>query len=208
MGFDLYTARRDDLIPQVNDIARSYFSLDTATPQTAGTWYQKNPSCLIIAVNNGNVYGYADFLPLTADAQRLIEERRLKEEDIGPDHILSFDQLSECRAVYFAGIAVRNRKTLLAARCTAALVAGCVHMLGAIYNKEKLDVFYTNPTTFSGNRLTRRMGLSPVSFATKNLAGMDLYMMPLQQGQQDKMRDLYNLYKPYITSMEWDSKSA
>src|SRR5690606_5867854 len=104
MAFDLFTAERSDLLPQVNAIAQSYFTVDTASSDTAATWYAKNPYCLIIAAKDGIVHGYADFLPLTDEALRAIKERELKEENIGPEHILPPQQIGQCRGIYFAGI--------------------------------------------------------------------------------------------------------
>ena len=149
------------------------------------------------------MHGYADFLPLTPDAQKAIEERMLKEEDIGPEHILTPDQISRCRAVYFSGIAIRDRKTLLGARCAAALLAGVGHMMEHVYKNAPLEFFYANPTTFSGNRLTKRMGLGPVSFQRKTMEGMDLYMLPMDTEKDARGHALYTRYQHLITSMAW-----
>jgi len=206
MGFQLHTAIRTDLLPQVDSIAQSYFTLDTATPQTANAWYQKNPSCLIIASLGDVVHGYADFLPLTSEAKQLIEENRLKEEDIGPQHILHPDAMKHCRAVYFAGIAVRDRKSFLGVRCAAALIAGCAQMIETLYNHDKLEFFYTNPTTYTGNRLVRRIGLEPAQHERRNINGMDLYRMKMDDAAHQKLQGLHQRYKPFIASMDFTGK--
>lgn len=208
MGFHLHSAVRHDLLPQVDTIARSYFTIDTASPELAGMWYRKNPSCLIIATIDDVVHGYADFLPLTSEAKQLIEERRLKEEEIGPNHILEPEAMPFCRAVYFAGIAVRDRKSLLAMRCAAALVAGCAYMIEHVYSKQYLEFFYTNPTTYTGNRLVRRLGLQPISAHKKTTSGMDLYMAAMNDAMHHEMNDLSTRYGRFISSMEWSSDQS
>lgn len=203
MAFDLYTARRHDLLGGVKEIAESYFSVDTATPETAFAWYEKNPDALIVAVNKGRVFGYADFLPLTIEAQTLIERYELKEEDIVPDHILAPNEIHKCNAVYFAGIAVRGRGTSLAARCAAALVAGFADMLQHSYKKSPLKILYANPTTFWGNKLSRRLGFVPVDFRKTKMGGMDLYMSPLQNNRSTALDALHERYKIFIDKTEW-----
>jgi hypothetical protein len=203
MAFDLFTAARSDLLPQVNVIAQSYFTVDTASSDIAATWYTKNPNCLIIAAKDGVVHGYADFLPLTDDALESIKDRRLKEEDIGSDHILAPEHIRNCRGIYFAGIAVKNRKSVLAARCAAALLGGAAHMLENVYDDAPLEHLLANPTTFSGNKLTRRMGLDPISFQKLTISGMDLYMSSLDDARK---RDIYALHRKYetlISSVSW-----
>jgi hypothetical protein len=208
MAFDLYTAKRADLLPQVNAIAQGYFTLDTATSDIAATWYKKNPYVLIVAAKDDIVYGYADFLPLTDNALTLIKERRLKEEEIGPEHILAPAELDQCRAVYFAGIAVRDRKTVLGMRCAAALIAGMAHMLEHVYRSAPLEFFLANPTTFSGNRLTLRMGLEPVSHQKKTTSGMDLYMLPYTPQEKIHLQALYNAYGSLIDRIPWKSQKS
>lgn len=203
MAFDLFTAERSDLLPQVNAIAQSYFTVDTASSDTATTWYAKNPSCLIIAAKDGIVHGYADFLPLTDEALRAIKERELKEENIGPEHILPPQQIDQCRGIYFAGIAVKRYKSVLGARCTAALLGGATHMLEKIYARSPLEFLLANPTTFSGNKLTRRMGLGPVSFHKRTMSGMDLYLSSLDGARKQDLYSLHRKYKPLINSVSW-----
>lgn len=203
MGFNLFTAARHDLTPQVAAIAQSYFTIDTASSETAYGWYAKNPDTLIMAVTDGIVHGYADFLPLTADAQKLIENRELREENITADHILPPDAARRATAIYFAGIAIRDRKSTFGARCAAALLGGWGHMLATKYDRDALKYIYANPTTFSGNRLTRRMGLGPVSFNKKTTEGMDLYMLSLDGKTHTPVDALYPRYKDLIDFIEW-----
>ncbi len=203
MAFDLLTASSTTLVPQVDAIACTYFSIDTATPETAHAWYDKNPDVLIMAAKNNVVHGYADFLPLTSAALDLMLERNLMEEDIGPEHILAPEHLHLCRAVYFAGIAVRDKGSVSGSRCTAALVAGVAHRMTHTYRDIPLEYFLANPTTFSGNRLGKRMGLESVSFSKKTMRGMDLYMLTINPASRRTMQELYDRYRAHVGNIDW-----
>lgn len=202
MGFDLCIGKNEALFPQLGEIAKRYFSIDTATPDTAYEWYRHNPYAIITATIGDTVHGFADFLPLTSEAVDLLETRRLKEEDITPEHILPPETMRYCRALYFSGIAIRDTGNFLGARCAAALIAGHAHMLETVYKDSALKCIYSNPTTYSGNRLTRRMGFKPVSTHRKNMGGMDLYILPLDTTQRQMLNDTYNRYSPLINSID------
>ncbi len=202
MGFDLKIGNNEALYPQLGDIARRYFSVDTATPDTAYQWYRHNPWAIITATIGDTVHGFADFLPLTSEAIELLETGRLKEEDITPAHILPPESMHYCRALYFSGIAIRDKGSFLGARCAAALIAGHVYLLEHVYGDIALERIYSNPTTYSGNRLTRRMGFEPVRSRKTSINGMDLYTLPLDDVRKHKLHDMYEFYKPLINSVD------
>lgn len=203
MSFALHNAQRTDLFPELAKIATHYFSLDTASPETALGWYTKNPYCLISASHEGRAWGYADFLPLTPKAQRLIEERILKEEDITPDHILAPEEIRQCRALYFAGMAVRDHHNVGNARCVAALLSGIFHMLENIYAEAPLEFLFANPTTYTGNRLIMRLGFTPISYRKIKMGGMDLYMLVLTEERRAYFKNLQQRYARFVSSMDW-----
>lgn len=198
MGFNIAIGKDESLFPQMGVIAKRYFSVDTASSETAYDWYRHNPWAVITATINGTVHGFSDFLPLTSEAIELLETGRLIEEDIRPEHILPPESMHYCRAIYFSGIAIRDKGTFLGARCAGALVAAAGHLLTSIYGNAKLERIYTNPTTYSGNRLVRRMGFTPVKLRKRNVNGMDLYELPFDDEQRKKLADLYALYQPKL----------
>jgi hypothetical protein len=203
MGYELHNANRADLFMDIAELAQSSFSIDTATPETVLGWYQKNPSCLVVATRNDSVTGYADFLPLTPKAQELIEERRLKEENITADDILSLSEIKKCRAIYFAGIVTGDRQSIGGARCAAAMIAGAIHVMLHLYKDAPLEFIYANPTTFAGNRMATHLGFGPISYQKKKIDGMDLYMLVLSDVNRKHLQDMYGQYQPLIKSMSW-----
>lgn len=205
MGFDLDIGRDEAIYDTLGTIARRYFTIDTAPPDTAYTWYRKNPYCVITARINGVVHGYADFLPLTSEARQLLETGRLQEDDITPDHLLDAEALPYCKAVYFSGIAIRDKGTVLGARCAAALVAGSCRMIQTIYRQSPLEFIYANPTTFAGNRLARRTGFEPVVREKRMIGGMDLYKIAVDDAYRANMEHIYAQYSPLIASVGWEN---
>lgn len=198
MRFQLYNATHTELFPQVEAIATSYFTIDTASPETALGWYRKNPHCLVMATNDQGVQGYIDFIPLTPWAQQAIEERELEEQDITADHVLDMASIHQCRAIYFSGIAIRSTHSLTGARCVGALLSGAFGVIERVFSAAKLDVIYTNPTTFSGNRLARHIGFSPISYRKIKMGGMDLYMLAVDGERQHIISDLARRYDHLI----------
>jgi hypothetical protein len=203
MGYALYNASREDLFPQVEEIATSYFTMDTATPETALGWYRKNPHTIVIAVNAKGVQGYIDFVPLTDAAKEAIEHRDLDEEDITADCILDMTNIHTCRAIYFAGMAVRKCPSIGGARCVGALLVGALHVIHTVFATAPLEVIYANPTTFTGNRIARHVGFTPISYRKIKMGGMDLYMLPMDATQKQRMHDFQTRYAPLVKSMNW-----
>lgn len=202
MGFDIAIGNNKDLYPQMGDIARRYFSLDTASPEDAYEWYAHNPWSVMTASIDGVVHGFIDFLPMSSEAIEMMETGRLIEEDITPEHILMPEAMQHCKALYFAGIAVREKGSVLGSRCAAALLAGVAHLLEHVYGNSALQRIYNNPTTFSGNQLIRHLGFEPLRTHKRNVNGMDLYMMNFNENSKEMLNELYDKYKPLIKSID------
>lgn len=195
MGFDIAIQRDKDLYPQIAQIADRYFSVDTASSETAFEWYYHNPWIVMTAMMDQTMCGFFDFLPLTSEAITLIETGQLIEENINPTHILPPESMRYARALYFSGIAVRDKGSLLGARCAAALIAGFIHLLEKMYgNSPYLKCIYSNPTTYSGNRIVRHLGFTPVRSHKKNVNGMDLYVLPFNETEKQKLHLIYEKY--------------
>lgn len=203
MGFDLEIALDAALYPKIAEIADRYFSVDTASSATAFEWYYHNPWIVMTAMIDGKIHGFFDFLPLTSEAVTLIETGQLIEEDIRPEHILPPEAMKYARALYFSGIAVRDKGSFSGARCAAALIAGFIQFLQTMYyDSPYLQCIYSNPTTFSGNQLVRHLGFAPVTNRKKNVNGMNLYILPFDAEQKDRLTHIREQYDCLINSAD------
>lgn len=198
MGFKIAIGKDQNVFPQLGDIAKRYFSVDTATPDTAYTWYRHNPWAVVTASIGTTIHGFADFLPLSSEAVKLMEDGDLIEEDITSDHILPPEAMRYCRSLYFSGIAIRDKGTFLGARCATALVIAAARLMEQVYGETALERIYTNPTTYAGNRLGRRMGFEPVRSRKTNMNRMDLYVLPYDSAHKKKLQDMYTRYHPHL----------
>ncbi len=181
-----------------------YFSVDTAERRLVDTWYRKNAKNIIYALRDEEVTGFFTVIPLTSECTQQFEQSAIKEEDIHSDDILDPESMRYAQSIYIAAIAVKNRHSFLGKQCVAALMYGLCNRIKELYDPEFLKKIYVNPTTFDGNRFSKKLGLEPVRPAKKSLrAGNDIYALELSLKTYDALTAIEARYKQFINSEEW-----
>lgn len=204
VSFRLITNPEKKYIDQAWIFNDEYFTVDTAERRLVDTWYQKNGKNMIYALSDEEVFGFFNVIPLTEECSKQFENNAIREEEIHADDILGPESMKFAQSIYIAGIAVKNRQTLKGKQCVAALMSGLCNRIRTLYDPAYLKKIYVNPTTFDGNRFTRKLGLEPVRPAKKFLrAGNDIYALELSSKTFDMFRGIEGRYERFVSENSW-----
>lgn len=114
-AFDSYQSRfiRADELPKIHSINdETFLSTDLVPESTLEQWWKANPyNIRLVSHIDGEVVGYWQILTLTASAYSGLCERQLTERQIGPTHILRFEEL-EIGSVYIYVTALSVRESM------------------------------------------------------------------------------------------------
>lgn len=206
--FDIMTRAPKHLMEAGDDIHTRYFTIDTADLITFYEWYAHNPYIVTYAISNGETIGYYNVIPITTECAQMFDEQAIKEEDMRIEHILSADVMEHAQHVYLASIAIRDRNSYLSRQCVAAMICAIADNLLNGYDIGRLKRVYANPTTFDGNRMVRKLGLTPVVSYKKPLKGNDIYALDLTPENIVTLRKMADRYRRLIGTNSWAGKAG
>ena len=206
--FDLMTDPERQYIDQAWVFNDEYFTVDTAERALVDTWYEKNARNMIYALLGEEVIGFFNIIPLTEECTRKFENNAVREEEIYAEDILDPASMAYAQSLYVAGIAVKNRHTLIGKQCVAALMYGLCNRLRVLYDPSFLKKIYVNPTTFDGNRFSRKPGLEPIRAAKRSLrAGNDIYGIGLSPKTFASLREMEKRYERFVGNTRFDPRA-
>lgn len=85
-------------------------TIDTVTHDESRLWHQRNPLCLLVAIDaHDKILGYLELLPLTQQAGKHIAQGLIGETDIGPEQMLTPDTTRHAQSAYIAAMPLTNR---------------------------------------------------------------------------------------------------
>lgn len=181
-----------------------FFTVDTAERKLVDTWYAKNSKNMIYALNEEEVVGFFNVIPLTEAAGKLFESNTIHEEDIFEEHILDPKSMPYAQYLYVAAIAVKKPNTIAGNQCVAALIAGLCDRICNDYDPNYLKNIFVNPTTFAGNRFIQRMGMQPVRSLKNGLSsGNNIYALRVNNESFEALSIMEERYHRFVKNYEW-----
>ena len=185
-------------------ITDHYFTVDTAERATLEEWKKKNPHNLTYAFDGDELVGFVEILPLCMECGAMIEQQELREEDLTADMILPPETMQFAQYLYISGIAVKDLDTGRSKQCAAALVSCGAGMIRHLYGGPYLKKIFANPTTFWGNRIISKFGLTPVRGMGRSLkTGHDFYAAEVTSELRRQHENLEKQYQKFIQDYPW-----
>lgn len=188
---------------QADVINDHYFTIDTADQPTVNEWIDFNPLIVTYALHGDHVMGFFNIVPITTECARLFDQQELKEEDLAVEHILPPAAMRHAKYAYLAGIAIKDTRDFCSRQCTAALIAAISDHLLHAYDINVLERLYTNPTTFDGNHMVRKLGLRPVTALKKTLKENDIYALEITGPVIAGLRHFSQRYACFVAANPW-----
>lgn len=201
--FDILVQAPKNIMDAGDDIHHRYFTIDTADLITFYQWYEHNPFIVTYAVRDNTTIGYYNIIPLTTDCGELFAQQAIKEEDMTVEHILAPEAIQHAQYAYLGSIAIADRSNFVHHQCVAAMLGAIAAQLCATYDLTKLKRIYANPTTFNGNKLVRKLGMTPVVSFKKPLKGNDIYALDITPETIAGLKHFADKYRRFINSDPW-----
>lgn len=201
--FDMITAPPDHLKPLADAINNRYFTIDTADLITVHEWIDFNPYIVTYALQDKDVIGFFNIIPLTTECGTLFEKQAIKEEDLAIEHILPREAMKHAQYAYLAAIAITDLGEYRSRQCAAALIATMSDHLLNGYDTNVLKRVFANPTTFNGNHMVRKLGLKPVVSFKKPLKGNDIYALDINGDTVAGLRFFSQRYTRFVGENPW-----
>lgn len=171
----LVTPVERQLIPVLNQHARSVFGNESMTAQEYMDWWETNPRITAALMSShGDYLGYFDLLPLTDEAAQLLTAGQSTEANIRGQDILGPSAMKRAETLYLAGIAAKDCGTDEGKRRAAQLIGGMAGYVRLFYGNRKRRVIAIAATA-PGEHLLRDMGAKIVGLAAGRLDGHNLY---------------------------------
>lgn len=203
-NFEMIPFYSDNHWQQADDISDMYFTVDTAHPADVRSWAMHNRMLMTYAIHEGKVLGFTNLMPLTREAGLLFERNAIREEELTPEHILAPDVMHYAEYFYLPGIAVSNYQSYKAHQCAAALMSVLAYALLNFYDRKRLKKIFVNPTTFQGNRMTRKLGLQRLAaHNNRMLTGSDLYYATFDKELFQNLERIEQRYRRFVRSNWW-----
>ena len=204
--FDMITNPSRELTLQAAQIHEQHFTIDTAPMPVVWEWLAHNPYTDTYALCDGKVVGFFNVLPLTTECGALFEQQAIREEDLSIEHILPHEALQHAQYTYIAAIAVKDTGNYQQRQCVAAMISCLADLLLHGYSPKNLRTIFANPTTFSGNKMVRKLGLQPLVAQKKALKENDIYTADMNAATRAGLEKLSRRYARFVGDNPWQNK--
>lgn len=181
-----------------------YFTVDTAERATLEEWKKKNPHNITYAFDGDELVGFVEILPLSMECGALMEAQQLREEDLTAEYILPPETMEYAQYLYISGIAVKELESWRSRKCAAALISCGAGMIRNLYGGLHLKKIFANPTTYWGNRIIGKFGLTPLRHFKQSIsAAHDFYGVDVTPETMADMAALEKRYQKFMLDYPW-----
>lgn len=191
-----------------NRIAKLYYGKEFTNENVVKSWYNKNPYTLSILANEQNkIIGYFDILPLNEMHSDKFINGQMVEKDIRPKHILSVEEMKQCRTVYIAGIAVEQNCGEVIKTFGGVLIYALITHIKCFYTHKEGIKLLALPVTDCGKKLLTKYNFKIETEAMVRKDKTDLLSKILTNTEIDKLlRDLKVLDQKIDLSAYFDNQ--